>query len=100
MYKQTWNADIGDELFCEIEEDNVYDKYAIKLMLKGDEECNVVGHIPIEMSKICYFFIKRGGSIEAVVTGKKFFGNGLEVPCKYIFTGSEVDVLKISKLLN
>ena len=66
-------------------------------MLKGDEE-HIVGHIPIEMSKICHFFIKRGRSIEAVVTGKKFLGNGLEIPAN-IFAGSEADVLKISKLL-
>ena len=53
----------------------------------------VVGHLPENISKICFLFLKVPyTSIEAEVTGKRVNrggGYGLEVPVIYYFTGPE-----------
>lgn len=68
-----------EELHCEIEPTNPYDRHAIKVM-KGDI---IVGHIPKSISKICSFILLSGGCMKLRVTGRRENkrGNGLEVPC-------------------
>ena len=53
----------------------------------------IVGHVPAEHSKIFKFFIRRGGSISAVVTGKREKGLGLVIYAVYLFTGDDAFVL-------
>ncbi len=55
------------------------------LKLNGD----VVGHVPKKFSRIFHFFLLRGGSIEAVVTGPRQYASdlhqgGLDIPCTYV----------------
>ena len=65
-------------------------------MKKGDL---IAGHMPQTNSKVLAFFIRRGGSINAKVTGKHQRGVGLEVPCTYTFIGSEKDTRALPFLL-
>lgn len=96
VYKDAWEAKINEEVTARIEEDNKHDKNAVAF-LKNSE---IVGHVPLEYSKVCKFFIKRGGTLKAKVIGKHENNNvGLEIPAQYIFTGSKKDTIILSKML-
>ena len=91
-----WNANINEVLFCQLEENNAMDKYAIKV-IKND---TIVGHVPAEISKLVHFFLKRGGEVIATVTGSyQNNGKGLEVPVDYQFKGIHKDTVKLERLL-
>ena len=49
----------------------------------------IVGHIPRELSRSYWYFIRHGGTISCEVTGSRQRGIGLEVPCVYRLAGSE-----------
>ena len=96
IYKDVWEPIVGEELECKIEDNNEHDRHAVAVM----KEDRVVGHIPREHSKVCKFFIKRGGCINVVVCGKRENrGQGLQIPSKYTFDGSSFDIAKLKKLL-
>ena len=48
----------------------------------------IVGHLPREISCICYHFIQYCGEMTCRITGRRKLGKGLEVPCVYRFSGS------------
>ena len=56
-----------------------------------------VGHVPRELSKVCWYFIGRGGEIGCRITASRRRSplpqGGLEVPCIYKF------IEKLRKLL-
>lgn len=88
VYMRMWTPVVGGSLMAEKEPCNIHDRNAVALF-RGDMK---VGHVPRKISVLCSSFITRGGTIEAVVTGSwQFAGDlpqgGLDVPCKYIFTG-------------
>ena len=53
---------IGEDLTCEREPDNAFDKYAVEMK---DEAGHMVGHVPKELSKIFNKFFRDYGEIEA-----------------------------------
>ena len=65
----TWqNGKSGDKVKVEIETNKSsksIDPYtcAIKIKHKCFETWVTVGHIPMEISRLCYFFLKEGGNI-------------------------------------
>ncbi len=85
-YKDVWDPQIGNRLETEIDEVNQHDRYAVGVLDNGQD---TVGHIPREISKICFYFKKRGGQIIAEVTNRRKRSNvpnkGLEIPCIYEF---------------
>ena len=90
---------IGDILFCEKEEDNIHDEYAI-VVKTGDG--SVVGHVPLELSELFHGFLEENGEIWAEVIGCKInkgMGKGLEVPVDYQFVGNREGFLKIRRNL-
>ena len=71
---------IGEILDCEIEQENDHDKYAVAVKNK---DRMLVGHVPIELSKIFHRFLSQYGQIEAECIGSRFNtgpGKGLELP--------------------
>ncbi len=99
-YQTIWKPKLGELLTTEPDPYNIHDKYAISV--KRDHL--IVGHIPIELSKFCYFFIKRGGiiTVEVVDINRRISDlpqGGLEIPAQLIFVGSEKDVDKLSDLI-
>ena len=52
VYKDLWDASIGEDILCEREPFNNADRYAVAV-LKDD---TVVGHIPRKISRICSLF--------------------------------------------
>ena len=53
---------------CERELDNAYDKYAVAV---NNEQGKVVGHVPIELSKVFARFIRNYGEVEAECIGAR-----------------------------
>ena len=87
VYQKVWEPQMNETLDCKLEPTNEFDKHAVSVV-KSDV---VVGHVPQVNSKVCAFFIRRGGSITCRVTGKRKHGAGLEIPCIYSFKGSVKD---------
>ena len=79
---------VGDILDCEMEPENDHDRYTVAV--KNKEE-KIVGHVPIELSRICYKFLSEYGQLEAECIGSRFNtgqGKGLELPVDYRFVGN------------
>ena len=71
----------------------------MKTVAVNQESSTTVGHLPKKISKVCSLFLRRGGSIEVVVSGRRRYSSDLqlEVPCKLLFRASsskEMDNLK------
>ena len=78
IYKSIWSPFIGEMLPAEIEEGNLYDRYAVSLI----RDRKIVRHMLCSISKVSWHFLKHGGKIKCEVTSKRKKGNGLEVPCQ------------------
>lgn len=79
---------IGEILSCEMEPDNQHSKYAVVVK---NEDKKIVGHVPVELSKIFNKFLSDYGKIEAECIGNRFNkgrGNGLELPVDYRLVGT------------
>ena len=87
IYKEVWDAAIGDTLEAasdDREEAKEYDKYSVGFYKKD----LLVGHIPMEISSLCFHFINQDpeNKIRAMITGKRQREIGLVLPGKIIFT--------------
>ena len=56
VYKPTWTPVIGEELTAEREPGNSEDWFAVALKKGGA----TVGHVPCEISKLCWLFVCHG----------------------------------------
>ena len=101
VYKTLWNPLMGESLQCEGQSDNPIDKYAV--CVKKDKK--IVGHLPLgksgKFAKTIFYFLRADelSSCTVVVTGKAVNlgdGEGMQVPCKLMFTGITkcIDILK------
>ena len=86
VYKDIWEANVGEELECVKERRNEKDRYAVAVV-KND---TIIGHLPRKISKVCSLFLRRGGNICCIVTGRRRFSadlpqGGLEIPCTLMF---------------
>ena len=95
IYKAIWTPVIGEELPAQAEDRNDHDEHAVAVT-KGD--C-IVGHVPRTISRVSWLFLRRGGHIICRVTGQRKHGDGLEVPCIYVYFGSTRMVRKLNRLL-
>ena len=77
LYKSIWTPVIGQELLVKPEDDNKLDKHTVSVIMSD----HTVGHIPHIISRVSYFFLKRGGVIVCRITGKRQHGDGLGVSC-------------------
>ena len=90
----------GEILFCETESDNSFDKYAVAVKTDNGE---LVGHVPIELSKIFTDFLKDYGDIEVECTDCRYnLGKGkrMEVPVDYKFIGNLKYLKKLKKKID
>ena len=96
VYQDNWTPVIREQLNCEREEENPRDRYAVAIRKSGD----TVGHVPHSISTLCSVFIRRGGTIFCVVTGRRRYSmdlpqGGMEIPCKYRFVGNGREIKKV-----
>ena len=88
-YFKEITVSVGEILWCEIEESNEHDKYAVAVK---NQEMHTVGHVPIELSKLFNKFLDDGGEVEAECIGHRYnagHGKGLEFPVDYRLVGSK-----------
>ena len=95
IYKTVWTPVIGEELPVEREEDNQHDQHAVAVVKNG----TIVGHMPRTLSGVSWYFLEHGGNIQCRITGRRQFGNGLEVPCVYLYVGSVRMTRKLKRQL-
>ena len=55
VYKSLWTPVTGEELRVQIEEDNIFDEFAVAVFIDG----NIVGHVPLELARTCWYFLKK-----------------------------------------
>ena len=95
MYKELWTPTIGEELQTIQEQNNVHDRFAVAVVKEGI----TVGHIPRDMSRVCWYFLGRHNTITCKIIDKRrrsnVPGKGLEVPCIFVFTGKPTHVDKL-----
>ena len=100
IYKNIWDAVIGEEIQCERELANEHNRYAV--VVRKDR--TIIGHLPRGTSWACSLFLRRGNSITCHVTGHRRYSanltqGGLEVPCTLHFEGEVKDVAKLKKFM-
>ena len=83
---EVWRATKGEVLEAAPDirnEAKDYDEYDVGVY----KEKLLVGHIPIEISSLCFHFLNQnvGNKIKAVITGKRHREIGLVVPAKLVF---------------
>ena len=96
-YRKTFPI-VGETLQCQMEPDNVVDKYAVAVINKS----KVVGHLMNgksgKFAKTVFFFLRADtiNSATVEITGKPINdgkGMGMQVPCRIKFTGRNKAVL-------
>ena len=100
IYKDVWDAVIGEELQCERKRDNERDRYAVAVKKDG----KIIGHLPRKISRPCSLFLRRGNEITCRVTGHRRYSidlpqGGLEVPCVLRFEGQAKEIAKLKKFV-
>ena len=98
VYHTVWTPVLGE---CRREFGNVVDRYAVGVH-KSDG--SLVGHLPRNISTLCGLFLRRGGSINCEVTGRRRYSRdlpqgGLEIPSILILQGEKKHVEKLMKLI-
>ena len=71
VYKMSWKPEEGEILECLHQENNPYYVFSIKVC-KSNNAQSVVGHLPMEISRITKFMLQRGARVQAMVTGKHY----------------------------
>ena len=95
IYKDIWDAIIGEELQCARESNNSNDRYVVAVR-KNNE---VVGHVPRKSSRVCALFLKCNGAITCTNTGPRRRSadlpqGGMELPSVLAFPGDPNDLVK------
>ena len=90
VYKASWKPKEDELLECSHEKDNPYDSFSIKVF-KPDSPAEIVGHLPMEISRITKFIIDRGAQVAVKIRGRHYrrsplVQGGLEVPCEIKIT--------------
>ena len=99
VYMSCWTPAIGQILEVHQEVGNTYDRFAVATSRGG----STVGHLPIEFSKVAWYFPQHGGHIVCEITGNRqrssVLSKGLVVPCIYTFSGKPNMVKKLIKIM-
>ena len=83
--EQYGNQKVNEILNCSHEQNNVFDRFAIKTT-KENHNNQIVGHLPIEVSRVIKYLIDRGAEVTAQLTSTNYqrsplIQGGLEIPC-------------------
>lgn len=102
VYKRNWKPEEGELLKSSHEEDNPYDMFSMKVCKLSTGQ--IVGHLPMEISRITKFIMDRGASVSLKILGRHYrrsplVQGGLEVPCEVTVTmsGSVVNHLLLTR---
>ena len=82
-YRKSWLPEPEQTLNCFHEEGNTFDRFAVKVCEKGKNE--IVGHLPMEISRVTKFLLDRGANVSAKLTSSHYrrsplIQGGIEIP--------------------
>ena len=85
VYRNCWNPQRNEVLNCFHESNNPFDMFAIQVCKIQTNK--MVGHLPMEISRITEFLIDRGAVFQAKLTSTYYrrsplVRGGLEIPCE------------------
>ena len=100
VYHKISSPVIGERLLYQREPENRYDNYAVAVK----KNTTIVGHLPRKISKMSSLFLRKGGEIVCVLSGRHrhycdLKQAGLEVPCTVIFKGKKNLMEKVKTLI-
>ena len=102
VYKINWKPQEGELLKCAHEVDNPYDMFSMKICKPDSNE--IVGHLPMEISRITKFILDRGAVCTIKIREKHYrrsplVKGGFEIPCDVTIwmIGSVVNHLLLAK---
>ena len=83
-YRKSWLSEPKQTLNCFHEEGNTFDRFAIKVCEKEKNE--IVGHLPMEISRVPKFLLDAGANVSAKLTSTHYrrsplVQSGIEIPC-------------------
>jgi hypothetical protein len=70
VYKDVWFPELAETFHCQQDTNNKHDRYAVSVFVSADA-LETVGHLPREISKVCFYFLQHDGSIHGEVTGRR-----------------------------
>ena len=87
-YKKNWTPVIGETLICLKDfrlEAELFDKHAVGVYRTKDEKKQLVGHVPMKLSKLLDYFlmVSNENKLTVTVSGKRKREVGLTVPGTY-----------------
>lgn len=101
QYKAVWSPILNEQLKVRQEAGNTKDLFAVYLHKYDDNQ--ILGHVPKEISRLCWYFLQHDGEIVCTVSDNRrrspLAQGGLEIPCKLTFTGKKNNIKKLKKLL-
>ena len=107
VYRDVWQPQQNEILVCYHEYGNIYDMFAIKTCRVDVGAETIVGHLPIEVSRLTKFLLDRGATVTATLTSKSYrrsplVQGGLEIPClvQAKMIGTQINKIILSKYLN
>ena len=83
-YRKSWLPEPEQTLNCFHKEGNTFDRFAIKVCEKDKNE--IVGHLPMEISRVTKFLLDRGANVSAKLTSTHYrrsplVQGGIEISC-------------------
>jgi len=69
-YRREWQPEVEETLDCSHEKNNLFDRFAIKTISKKTGQ--IVGHLPIEVSRITKYLMDRGAEVTAKLTSDHY----------------------------
>ena len=102
VYWSVWNVTLGEVLYCERELNNAMDAFAVAVK-RQDFSGTTVGHIPRELSRVAWQFLRRGGHMTCMVAGSRrrspLIQGGLEIPWIVQFSVVQRNKLLLERLI-
>ena len=100
MYKVLWKPRVGETFIVVHETGKEHDRHAMAVY-RDEEPGVIVGHLPQEIAKTCYYFTRHEGKISGEVAGSRVHSEeagGLEVPCRLKLTSSSRNLRKLKEV--
>ena len=74
-----------------------YDKFAVGIYNENEEEKELIGHVPVELSSLIYHFLNASSEnkLTVEVTGKRKREVGLVVPAKFNALTKDKKIAKV-----
>ena len=102
VYQVVWIPTIGEHFVSLHESGNSSDTHAMGVYCDSSPGL-LVGHLPKEISRYCYYFTLHDGKISGEVTGPRqhsgISSGGMEIPCLLTLSGRASHIRRIKQFI-